>query len=313
MRKKQTIQSDNILESVSNIPMSITRFGNDLILCDDLDREEDHDDDEIDFILSHIVKASNIFGIVVCLAGHIEIEWGCETFFLCAGDMTFLQSGSVGGLRSYSHDVRSMCILSHESFYKPQLTASDSASFCSEILLKPYCKLTDEGLQSVRSLYLQLKRVLEQQERIRYIQPIVLGLMQTITFLCLSIFHNSADVNGALKKTSNDADYYQRFLSLAQHHYNQHYDIKYYADKLCITPKYLSQLVCKASGLHAKEIIDNYRLNEAKLLLRSMRYNVNEVSEMLYFPSPSHFCRYFKRHTHLTPLQYQNNATIHSS
>lgn len=222
-----------------------------------------------------------------------------------AGDMMFLSSGSIGGLVSYSPDVRSLCILVHEDFFMPDLAPSESADFHSEILVKPYCSVGDEGRESIKTLYLQVKLVLQNQDRIRYVRRIVIGLLQAFTFTCLSIFNGDDESRHTISGKSRQDSIYQQFIKLAQIHYAQHHDIKFYADKLCITPKYLSQIVHKSSGKHAKDLLEDYRLNEAKSLLKSQQYNVNEVSEMLSFATPSHFCQYFKKNMGMTPMQYQ--------
>lgn len=82
MQEYKRIQSDNIFQSVENLPMSVTCLGNDLILSDDFDRKENYLKDELDFLVSGNIKAANIFGIIVCLNGYIEIEWGGKKFDL---------------------------------------------------------------------------------------------------------------------------------------------------------------------------------------------------------------------------------------
>lgn len=305
MQESQKIQSDNIFQSVEQAPMSITRLGKELILCDDFDREENYQKGELDFLVSGNIKASNLFGIVVCLRGLIEIEWGGRIFKLEPGEMTFLRSGSIGGLVNYSYNVRSMCILAHEDFFMPDLTPTESADFHSNVLVKPYCYVGDEGLESIRTLYLQIKLILQSQDRIAYVRRIVTGMLQSLTFICLSIFHGDVVSRDTLTGRTHQDSVYQLFLKLVQIHYTQHHDIKFNANRLCISPKYLSQIVHQSSGKHAKTLLEEYRLNEAKSLLKSQKYNVNEVSEMLNFATPSHFCQYFKKKTKMTPLQYQ--------
>lgn len=305
MKESNKIQSDNIFMSIEKLPMSITRLGKELILCDDIDREDNYLKDELDFLVSGSIKATNLFGIVVCLRGYIEIEWGGKTFIMEPGDMTFLRSGSIGGLVNYSYNVRSFCILAQEDFFMPDMTPAESAEFHSKMLVKPYCYVGEEGLESIKTLYFQIKKTLQNQDRITYVRRIVTGMLQSLTFICLSIFQSDVESRKTIAEKSHQDSVYQLFLKLVQIHYTKHNDIKFYADKLCITPKYLSQIVHQSSGQHAKTLLEDYRLNEAKSLLKSQKYNVNEVSEMLSFASPSHFCQYFKKKTNMTPLQYQ--------
>ena len=79
MQEYKRIQSDNIFQSVESLPMSVTCLGNVLILSDDFDRKENYLKEELDFLVSGNIKAANIFGIILCLNGYIEIEWGGKT------------------------------------------------------------------------------------------------------------------------------------------------------------------------------------------------------------------------------------------
>lgn len=79
--------------------------------------------------------------------------------------------------------------------------------------------------------------------------------------------------------------------------------VKYFADKLCVSPNYLSELVRKASGESVGTLIRNHIIRLAKNRLIACR-NVSQVAYSLGFAYPQHFCRLFKRHTGLTPGQY---------
>ena len=83
--------------------------------------------------------------------------------------------------------------------------------------------------------------------------------------------------------------------------------IMYYADLLCITPKYLSQVIKSVTGRLAGEWISDYVILEAKALLKSNKYTVQQVCDMLNFANQSFFGKYFKRKTGMSPKIYINS------
>ena len=104
------------------------------------------------------------------------------------------------------------------------------------------------------------------------------------------------------------SDYvYARFIELVTRHHSKERGVGFYADKLCITPKYLSKIVKDTSGLSAPQWIDQYVILEAKQMLKHSDLCIKEISEELNFPNPSFFFKYFKKHTGLTPNQYRNS------
>ncbi|OUP10687.1 hypothetical protein B5F34_04580 [Mediterranea sp. An20] len=95
-------------------------------------------------------------------------------------------------------------------------------------------------------------------------------------------------------------------MQLLKEHYTSERNIGFYADKLCLSPKYLSQMVLAASGRHVKDWVQDYVILEAKALLRSRQYTVLQVSDMLNFPNQSFFGVYFKKAVGCSLSMYQN-------
>ena len=79
----------------------------------------------------------------------------------------------------------------------------------------------------------------------------------------------------------------------------------FYARQLCITPKYLTTLIKRISGLSVSEWIDNYVILEAKTLLKYSTMSIQEIAYYLNFPNQSFFGSYFKRNTGMSPSQYK--------
>lgn len=102
------------------LPHSMLSLGDELAIFEDMDRQENYSPEELNAMFCTHTKAENIFGIVICLQGEIELDWGGKSILLHHADMMFFQSGTLGGLRGASSDARSLLITTREDFFKPQ-------------------------------------------------------------------------------------------------------------------------------------------------------------------------------------------------
>lgn len=107
--------------------------------------------------------------------------------------------------------------------------------------------------------------------------------------------------------TTRRNDYVREFVRLVHLHYVRERSVSFYADKLFISPKYLSLLVKQATGRSAASWIDDFVLMEAKNMLRFSGKNIQQVAYALNFPTQSSFGKYFKHLTGVSPSEYQKN------
>lgn len=99
---------------------------------------------------------------------------------------------------------------------------------------------------------------------------------------------------------------FDQFLRDVKDHCDRERTVAFYASRLYISPKYLSKVVMDVSGRHPTDWIRDHVLLNAKSLLRAGDYSVQQVSDMLSFPNPSFFGKYFREHVGMTPREYQN-------
>lgn len=104
---------------------------------------------------------------------------------------------------------------------------------------------------------------------------------------------------------SRTADIYNQFLSLIADNYYSAHDVHFYADKLCITTRYLNQVTDKVVGKSPKQVIADYLMHEAKVLLESSRMTVQEISDKLGFSSQAMFSTFFKLQEGETPSDFR--------
>jgi len=81
--------------------------------------------------------------------------------------------------------------------------------------------------------------------------------------------------------------------------------VKYFADKVCLSPNYFGDLVKSETGKTAKEYIQLKMINAAKSALHDPALNTKQIAEFLGFQYPQHFIRFFKKQTGVTPREYR--------
>ena len=96
-----------------------------------------------------------------------------------------------------------------------------------------------------------------------------------------------------------------KFVNLVSAHSKEQHSVQYYADKLCITPNYLNEIITSTMGLSAKQYIQNKVMDEAKRLLVYTDFPISDIAFELCFSTVSYFIRSFRQHTGETPLMYR--------
>lgn len=106
--------------------------------------------------------------------------------------------------------------------------------------------------------------------------------------------------------TTRQADLFQRFVALVHEHCTEQREVAFYADRLCISTRYLSTIIRSVAHSTAKEFIDRSVVLEIKMLLGSTEFSVQEIAYRLHFPDQSYLGRFFKKHTGVSPTEFRN-------
>lgn len=96
------------------------------------------------------------------------------------------------------------------------------------------------------------------------------------------------------------------FMMLLEKDYKISRDVNYYAEKMNISSKYLTNIVNQVTGHTPKTIIDQYVILQLKMHLKRTTQSIKEMAWEFHFADVSFFCRYFKKHTGLTPQQIRS-------
>jgi len=115
-----------------------------------------------------------------------------------------------------------------------------------------------------------------------------------------------------ITKLTRKEDLVVRFADLVAKHVRENRKVQFYADRLNVTAKYLTETVKEISGRNAGQVIDDFVIVECKLLLENQDYSIAQISSVLNFADPSFFGKYFKRLTGLTPKEFRTNVAYNS-
>lgn len=136
---------------------------------------------------------------------------------------------------------------------------------------------------------------------------IIKNRLQNVLLECYDkVQRFSADFIRQTDTTSRQVQLFHRFVKLVNDHSVREREVGFYADKLCISTRYLSTIVRNVVHSSAKEFIDHAVVLEIKMLLQSTDLSVQEIAYRLKFPDQSYLGRYFRKHTGESPTAFRN-------
>ena len=132
------------------------------------------------------------------------------------------------------------------------------------------------------------------------------AMINAIQCMIIDFFDFHVELYGNEKVTSQYAQIMEGFLALLEKgDFYTNREIGYYADKLCVTPKYLSEVTKKLSGFPANYWIMRYTALEISRLLRDKSLTLTEISDQFNFSSLSYFTRFVQKYLGANPMDFR--------
>jgi AraC-like DNA-binding protein len=270
-------------------------IGNDIILLDDF---------SIGFTFKTPFKFDMMF-LVVSTKGTVSGTVDFQPYNLTAPFVIIIRPNQILHCEHISEDLEGYCLVISHRFAPELLPLIDKqAALSVAIQENPYAQLSCESMPFVKKYFFMLKNIMATTDN-PYRLEMVKHLTMLFFYMAYPFFQKRIDTT----KQTRQGLLIEQFTNLVRENYHRERSTAFYADKLCLTPKYLSQVIKTATGKSASDWIDDFVILEAKALLKSTNMTIQQISDDLNFPSQSFFGKYFKRIAGVSPKEYRENKT----
>lgn len=249
---------------------------------------------------------------IYVVGGKGRISANLRDYNISAEDFVTIMPGSIVRMSGCSDDFEAYAIIFPAGFTNDlDLWKSTLYSLVS-VLENPVLSIVgDKNTAFVRS-YCAILLEMYGMENITFRDEIIKNMLQALMF-AVSGFYRDFSLSEKMQERGSDPlsrnhGLFKDFISLVMKNYEQQREISFYADKLCITPKHLGYVVKSVSGETASQFIARAVIMDAKSRLKTTNLSVRQISDELYFPNPSFFGKYFRKHTGMTPKEYRDNG-----
>ena len=269
-----------------------------------------HVDDDLLLVedLSQVPKASvprrnHDIIIGLCLAGESNYTLNTEEHIVRPDDALIIPNGQVIDACVRKPGTSGVGIMMSPDFF--QEVVGDMREISSLILFSrnhPVFRLSARERVSIMNYFRLIKEKVDDDAllfRKDVVRHLVAAMICEIGNAIDRIQHSSEPA-----VTRADA-IFTDFIRLVEQNYKQERRVSWYGEQLCITPKYLSEMVKQVSRRTPNEWIDTYVTTELRVQLRSTTKSIKEIARDMNFPNQSFLGKYFKEHVGMSPMTYR--------
>ena len=246
----------------------------------------------------------NGFLAIFCMEGELSVHLNLKTYTLRRNMVFFCEPGNIihiqqtKGARFYMAGITDNLAQEMAPNSLQYYTTAVSAH------IDPCLSLQDYDFETLILIQELLSRLLDSNTQEK--KELLLSCLNSSMFYLRSFWKSrQKEVSEARAHSPRTQGLVDDFIRLVtEHHMKEHY-LAFYAEKLGITPKYLSKLVRDVTGRSAPDWIDSFLVLEAKNMLKYSDMAIKEIVYEMHFPDQSSFYKFFKLHTGMIPSEYR--------
>ena len=263
--------------------------------------------DEVSPIRSSLNRYG-VYGLFIQRNFPKDLTYGMKMFDAPDGSIIAVEPGQIGGKEDNGEEIY---ISGWALLFSPELLhGSDLEARMKDYPFFSYfvtetLKMEVSEWVRITQLLTQLRHELQENTDSASLRAVILGYIRLILEYCNRIYLRQLS-----KEDKTSSDILKRFHNLLREYFleGRQLDlgvpsVQYCAGQLAYSPRYLGDILHKATGGTAIGYIHSFVIEQGKSLLMN-GHNINETAHLLGFDYPHHFARLFKKVTGITPSAF---------
>lgn len=242
--------------------------------------------------------------IIFCRGGIAHIEIDLVPYEITANTQLIIIAGSIVHNIDRSDDFKiSYIAFKHDIYY--EVTAQLEPSFTFFLKEYPCVLLNEKRICKMNYLVEAMEDFYNEKNncfRVKIFKNNIQSFLLDVYDKTRTLFKIDKS-----EQVGRKEELFIKFIQMIHNFCPKEREVIFYANKLYITPRYLSSITQNIAEKPAKYIIDRHAIQRIKIMLKYTNKSIQDISYELNFPDQSFFSRYFKKHTGMTPQEYRKS------
>ena len=249
-------------------------------------------------------RKMNFILIGLCTNGTIEYQLDTQRQVITPGDILIVSERHIVDHYQPSPDMEGLCIIMSVNFFHEIIkNVRDVNTLFLFARNHPVISLTPKEQEAFKEYFHVIQQKIGDESN--------LFRKDLVRTLLLAMFYDVGNIIYRVKENDKPKTraevIFANFIKMVEANFRKERRVKWYSQQLCITPKYLTEMVKAASKRTPNEWLDNYTLMELRVMLKTSPKSIKEIAEEMNFPNQSFMGKYFKLHVGISPSQYRKS------
>lgn len=245
----------------------------------------------------------NGVGIIICQQGSFAFSLNDKVFSAKAGETVFIPEDCFFQIQQASPDIEVFILVYQIEPIRDFIGNTVASMYLYSQLATEPCYVWNTGEEEEVVKYMSLLDSTLQMGENTYNHYEQKLLLLALTYRICSVYNRKLITNR--ENVGHKHDVFIRLIQLIEQNYMKERGVEFYADKLCLSPKYLSALSKSICRYTVQELIFKSIIRKSISLLKNTQKNIQEISNFFNFPNASSFGTFFKKQTGMSPQLYR--------
>lgn len=250
----------------------------------------------------------NAFAIIICSEGEMEITCNFRKLTLKENTVFVSQPHNTLSLEVTANFEGYIMVTEEQGLSDYTIDPRHFPELLDKVYDTPVIELKRKECEKICRAMEMLSGYIKDNEETPFKASIIKSALSLFAYIIANtLYTHMPTIEYELRSLKREKEHFNRFIKLLSENYTKEREVAWYADKMSLTPRYLTTTIRKVSGYTVSDWIYKFIIKDAKYLLKHSDMTVQQVAYELNFPNQSFFGKFFKKHTGMSPGAYRTS------